>query len=313
MKTQFKNYILLLEHFKDEATCHALLEKQRWNGNPICPHCKHDKVYRTNRGFKCANKDCHKKFSVTVGTIFENSKIPLRYWFAAIYIATAHKKGISSHQLSRDLGITQKTAWFILQRVREMLKVEAPNMVDGTVELDETGVGGKERNKHKKIRKRENKGTGFIGKTMVFGVLQRAGNVWTKIVPDTTGKTLKPIIKGSIGTDVTIITDGAGAYSGLNKEYHHEVVYHEKDEYVRGEYHTNGIEGYWSLLKRGIIGIYHNVSPKHLHRYCDEFSYRYNTRKIKDCDRFVDVLTKVSGTRITYNKLTKNTDESKKA
>jgi transposase-like protein len=305
MKTDFKSKLELTRYYADEDNCKKLLAQQRWGDTPACPHCGNaGKIYVTNRGYKCGEKTCYKKFTVTTGTIFEHTRIPLNKWFEGIFVISAHKKGISSHQLAKDIDVSQKTAWFILHRVREMLKANTPEILEeGTVEVDETAVGGKEGNKHKKLRNRANKGTGFVGKTMVMGVLHRDGKVWTKVVPDTTKKTLQPIVRNTVGKKVTLITDTAGGYAGLNKEYHHETVNHTKDEYVRGEYHTNGIEGYWSLLKRGIIGIYHQVSPKHLQRYCDEFSYRYNSRKITDVDRFTRVLTHCEG-KLTWNRLT---------
>lgn len=305
MKTEFKNIIEVLDYFKDEETCKKLLELQRWGGKPICPHCGCDKVYRTNRGYRCSDKTCFKKFSVTVGTIFENSKIKLRLWFTAIYICTSNKKGVSSHQLSRDLGVTQKTAWFILQRVREMLKENAPQLLNDIVEIDETYVGGKARNKHawqrKLIRER---GTGYIDKTMVFGILQRKSKVLTHVVSRNDGNVLKPIIRNIVENGTIVMTDGFGAYAGLDKDYQHEVINHHKGEYFREGFHTNTIEGFWSILKRGIVGIYHHVSPEHLHRYCNEFSYRYNTRSQTDTERFVNVLKRVDSGSLTYNKLT---------
>jgi len=308
MKTQFKNVIEILDYYKSEEKCKQLLIQQRWNGKPACPHCASEKVYITDRGYKCANKECYKKFSVISGSIFENTKIKLRYWFAAIYLITAHKKGISSHQLAKDLGVTQKTAWFILQRVRAMLKDKAPQMLSSVVEIDETYVGGKAGNKHAKERKKlREKGTGYIDKAMVFGILERQGKVFTQVVPANDGKVLKPIILDKVKEGAIVMTDGFGAYKGLDKlkGFQHEVVNHHQGEYFREGFHTNSIEGYWSIFKRGIIGIYHYVSPKHLHRYCDEFTYRYNTRHITDNDRFISALTNADGVRLKYTELTK--------
>jgi transposase-like protein len=242
---------------------------------------KHYK-FQNSRTYKCA--DCKKKFNSKIGTIFENTKVPLSKWFVAIYIATSHKKGISSLQLSKDVSVTQKTAWFILHRIRETLKTKAPYMLTGMVEVDETYVGGKSSNKHKSLRK---KGTGYTNKTMVFGTLQRNGVVYNKIVKNVDGETLKTMIRKLVNKNVVIVSDGFGAYKDLDKEYkQHEVINHAADEWVKGEFHTNSIESYWSLLKRGIYGIYHYVSPKHLHRYCSEFEFRYNARKANEYDRF---------------------------
>lgn len=299
MEMKFKNLIELQKYFNNENICWDYLEQLRWNGKIICPFCKSGKHYKfkNSRTYKCA--DCKKKFNAKIGTIFENSKIPLSKWFFSIYIATSHKKGLSSIQLSKDIGVTQKTAWFILGRIREMLKTKAPYMLNGTVEVDEAYVGGLERNKHKSQRKNI---SGYTDKTMVFGVLQRDGNVWTKMVSGVSGEMLKPIIRKTIGKDCTLISDGFGAYHGLNKEYHHEIINHNQDEWARGGFHTNTIEGFWSQLKRGIYGVYHHASPKHLHRYCSEFEFRYNTRKLNESDRF-DYSFINCEKRLTYNEL----------
>jgi transposase-like protein len=293
-----------LKYFHDEKTCVEFLTQQRWGSTVACPHCGNCKVYTTNRGYKCAEKTCAKKFSVTSGTIFENTKLPLSIWFGAMYLVTSHKKGISSLQLATDLGITQKTAWFLNHRIREMLKDKAPQMLDGMVELDETFVGAKAKNIHASKRKNlKRNANGFEHITPVFGLLQRGGNVITFVLPEVNKANLKPLMLNNVATTATICTDNFGGYRDLKHSFkRHEIVSHSNGEYVRGDWHTNTIEGYWSLLKRGIIGIYHFVSRKHLHRYCDEFSFRYNSRKIATMDRFENAFTNIEG-RLTYKGL----------
>ncbi len=302
MELKFRNLIELQTYFKDEETCWNYLENLRWNDKVVCPFCNNEGHYhfKNSHTYKC--KSCKKKFNAKVGTIFENSKIPLSKWFVAIYIATSHKKGISSLQLSRDIGVTQKTAWFILHRIREMLQVKAPKMLNSMVEIDETYVGGKSTNRHKHKRKNQR---GYTNKTMVFALLERNGQVITKVVPKNDGNTLTPIIRENVDRSNTLVTDGFQAYKYLKEEYSHIIVNHLEDEWTNGIYHTNTVEGFFAILKRGIYGIYHFVSPKHLQKYCNEFSFRYNTRKIKEAERFNYSLS-VCDRRLKYKDLINN-------
>lgn len=324
MIPKFKNVVQVLDYFNNESKCRKLLELQRWNGKITCPHCEKEGIvsgnpYITSRGFKCSEKTCYKKFTVTTATVMHNTKIPLRLWLVAFYLHTAHKKGISSYQLSRDLGVTQKTGWFILGRIREMMKEDNTEILTGTIEADETFVGGKRKNKHKKVRE-SLKGTGAVTQQPVLGMLQRAETVTVirphKLIPTKTeeqtiilkpskivnviineakGEIMQPILKRAINPNAIFVSDGFGGYYDLQAFFkQHEIINHSQDEFVRGAYHTNGIEGYWSLLKRGIIGIYHQVSPKHLHRYCNEFTYRYNRRNVTDQDRFFKSLKRIA-------------------
>jgi transposase-like protein len=283
METRFKNLIELQKQFSDEETCWNHLEALRWAGRVVCPFCNSLDHYKFNNSHTYKCKDCKKKFNAKIGTIFENTKVPLSKWFVSIYIATSHKKGISSLQLSRDIGVTQKTAWFILHRIREMLKAKAPRMLSGTVEIDETYIGGKNVFRHKSLKK---KGTGSTAKTAVFSILQRGGFLWNSHVDHAYKETMLPIIDKCVGKEVTIYTDGSKIYNDLDQDYKHETVDHKSKEYVRGDVHTNTVEGSFSLLKRGIYGIYHSVSPKHLQRYCDEFAFRYNVRKGTEKGKF---------------------------
>lgn len=296
----FKNLQQLFDTFKTEEDCRTYLEQQRWNGNVECPFCGATKVYRTNRGFKCADKFCAKKFSVTVGTIYENSKVGLRVFFAALYLISSSKKGISSLQLSRQLGITQKSAWFVLHRIREMLKDKAPKKLRNVVEVDETYVGGKNGNRH---ADKKRKSQGGADKTPVLGMVQRHGKVVAKVVPDTSHETLLPHMVAMVEEGSIMVSDQFyKTYKPILEPYKQVVVKHSDGEYVRGAFHTNTIEGFWALLKRGIFGIYHQVSPKHLQRYVDEFAARYNSREVKDHERFIASLKNCEG-RLKYTQL----------
>jgi len=309
---KFKSLPQLLDYFKDEQTCIEYYENIRWGGNPVCPHCGSENPYKTNRGYKCSNSCCHKKFTVKVGTIFENSKIPFRTWFAAIFLATNHKKGISSVQLASDLGITQKTAWFVLHRIREMLKEKAPKMLGekNMVEVDEAYIGGKERNKHfSKQRSSDNPnfnndGTEYKPKRMVVGLVERGGDIVVRHVPRATQKEIKPLLNKYISKGSEVHTDEASVYNGLGQIHTHKTVVHSASQYVVGNCHTNTIENFWSVLKRGINGIYHHISEKHLERYLDEYAARFNTRELTAQER-IDWFLGRSESALTYNNLTK--------
>lgn len=300
----FKSILEFQKHFDTDDKCRLHLEEQRWGKTPACPFCASVNVTRIKAGkrFQCNERECRKQFSVLVGTVAENTKIPLTKWFLAMYILSNHSKGISSLQLASWLGVTQKTSWFLNHRIRVMLTEKAPKVLQGIVEVDETFVGGKISNKHKSKRK------DFVGpisnKTTVFGAVERQGRVKTKVVPDTKLPTLVKAVKDTVLKGSIMVSDENLAYKNLGSGFKHVSVNHSKEEYVRGAAHTNTIEGFWSLLKRQITGIHHNVSPKHLQRYCDESSYRYNRKHLAQDERFEAALKNCDG-RLKYNELIK--------
>jgi transposase-like protein len=308
----FKNLISLCDTFKMEQDCVKYLIEVRYNGKITCPNKNcvanefedgSNKIYHFSDGktFKCSC--CKKRFSVRVGTIFEDSKIELRKWFMAIYLLTAHKKGISSCQLARDISITQKTAWFMLSRLRHASSIFATEQFTGTVEMDECYIGGKEGNKHIDKRFKNEK-------SVVFGMKEReSGKTKTFAVQSAEYKILGQKVIDNVALGSNIMTDGFHSYDSLEKFYKRDVINHSVGEYVRIDkarqsvkIHTNGIEGYWSLVKRGINGIYHWVSKKHLQKYLNEFDFRFNSRFISDSSRFEYYLTNTSK-KLSYKKL----------
>ncbi len=299
---EFKSILDLLKAFPDEETCSKHLEELRWNGNVTSPFDPTSTVYKcAGNKYKCRNTG--KYFNVRTGTLFDSTKIDLPRWFLAIYLITSHKKGISSIQLSKDINVTQKTAWFMNHRIRNCFGMGDPTDSigsDGAVELDETYVGGKNKNRHKSKRVSDNS-----EKTTVLGILERGGKVMAVKVPDRSRSTLQPIIEQAVVAGAKVVSDEWDGYNGLYSMYDHKKVNHRAKEYVNLEdrsIHNNTIEGFWSLLKRGIIGIYHFTSRKHLQKYVDEFAFRYNTRKMKESARFYMLFNEMEN-RLTYKAL----------
>lgn len=292
----FKSVLEFQKEFDTDEKCRQYLEAQRWGDTPACPHCGSVNVCRfttDTRIFKCREKECRKKFSVTVGTIYQDTKISLTKWFLATYILSVHSKGISSLQLSILLGVTQKTAWHLNHRIREMLTEKNPDLLNDVVEVDETYIGGKISNKH--VSKRAAL-KALDNKAMVFGAVQRNGKVKTTVIPKTRLENINPIVESWIEENSTMVTDEHKAYNKLHLKYNHERVNHRNQEYVRGNAHTGTIDGYWSILKKQIVGIHHSVSPKHLQRYCNESAFRYNNKKVEQDERFATALSNCEGT-----------------
>jgi transposase-like protein len=298
---EFKSLKDLLTKLSDEKVAREYVEDMRWGGNPVCPHCGAFKPYKLKDGktYRCKDKTCKRDFTVLVGSIFENSKIPLSTWMAALYLLTGHKKGISSLQLGRDLGVTQKTAWFMTHRIRLIMGEPEPAPLECIVEVDETYVGGKFANMNRAKRKEMQK-WGRDNKTAVMGMVQRDGKARLTVIGS---NTFKDVVRDNVDNAAVIVTDTHLSYAGLGQEYAaHLTVNHSQSEYRNGLAFTNTVEGFFSSLKRSIYGIYHSVSPKHLHRYCEETSYRYNTRKISDKERFNITLQNTKG-RLKYKNL----------
>lgn len=304
--SDIKSVLQLVQAFPTEQSCINQLELMRWNGNVVSPFDYTSKVYNC-KGNKYQCKNTGKYFNVKTATIFDNTKIELQKWFLGIWLVTAHKKGISSLQLGRDLDITQKSAWFMLQRIRNCFGVN-DTTATGIVEIDETYIGGDNKNKSNTKRKElhvNGAQTGGNHKAPVVGILERGSDVKAIVFPKgkVNGVSLRPVIADNVAKDANVVTDGFGGYYGLDKVYKsHTIINHYKSKYVKGMFHTNTLEGFWSLLKRGIDGIYHAVSYKHLQKYVNEFSFRYNSRKLNDCERFNMLLSRIEN-RITYKEL----------
>ena len=328
----FNSLLDIIEYFRDEQTAIEYLVNKRWKNGVVCPHCGVEKTYSfaDKKRYKCAK--CRQQFTAKVGTIFEDSKIQLRKWFVAVYLITSHKKGISSHQLAKDLKVTQKTAWFMLHRIRFALGNGSFDMPLGgegeTIAVDETFVGGKNKNRHKDKKVEGSQGRSFKDKTPVLGMLQKeqaeyierphkviAGKtVKEKIVNipaivkcvvtvDTSEDSLKPAIEDIVKHGSIIVSDEWKAYNNLKTNYDHRIVDHKAKEYVNANGDTtNPIEGFWMLFKRSYIGIYHYMSRKHLQKYADESAFRYNTIRMSEGGRVNFLMNNVSG-RLTYNAL----------
>ncbi|MGC1361817.1 MAG: IS1595 family transposase [Silvibacterium sp.] len=317
-----KGLLQATRYFDDPDVCVDFVASMRWPQGVICPHCEGDRVsyLSSRRIWKCMNKDCHKQFSVKTQSVFEDSPIALDKWLTAVWLVVNCKNGISSYEIMRHVGVTQKSAWFMLHRIRLALRQGNWSKIDGDsgpVEVDETFIGGKYNNMHRS--RRIGLGNGLKadrGKAVVMGMLEReARRVRAKVIPDVSRETLQNEILNQIERKATVYTDKATGYDRLkSQDFVHETVNHMQ-EYVRGEVHTQGIENFWSLLKRGLKGTYVAVEPFHLDRYVDEQVFRYNNRATKDnplddADRFMLAVSQIYNKRITYAELTGKVGET---
>lgn len=303
---------LTAPEFTDEEIARTKVEEGRWPNGPVCPHCDGternysiaaDAAKKIRVGlYKCG--DCDGQFTVKVGTVFEGSKVPLSKWLLAIHLMCASKKGMSSKQLERILGVTYKTAWFMSHRIREAMRDDGPGVMGGngkTVEVDETFGDNKKPRGHRK-------GRGYAHKKLILSLVERDGRARSFHVPAVNAKTLRPILKEQIAADTRVMTDDAGQYSGTKEPMtahfqEHGVVKHSIGEYIRGDIHTNTIESYFAIMKRGLVGTFHLVSPQHLKRYLGEFDFRYNYREktgYDDRERARIALMGIEGERLMY-------------
>ena len=295
-------------YFSNPDNCIDYIAIRRWPNGVICPGCGSIKVSAfnaTRRTWKCGSHHPKREFSVKVGTIYEDSPIPLDKWLTATWMLTNCKNGVSSYEIARDVKVTQKSAWFMLQRIRLAMQDDFfGSKLGGEVEVDETFIGGKARNMHVGERKRRITGTGTKDKTAVMGILERGGKVRASVVPNRRKTVLQEEVRKHVTAGAALYSDALMSYDGLATDYAHQVVDHAT-QYVNGRVHTNGLENFWSLLKRGISGTYVSVEPFHLHRYLDEQMFRFNNRKdLDDAGRFDLAVRQIVGKRITFAQLT---------
>ena len=297
-----------IKYFSDQDNCLQYVVARRWPMGVTCPTCgRKDVVFLANqRKWQCKSVHSHRQFSVKVGTIFEDSPLGLDKWLPTVWLLTSCKNGVSSYEISRDLGVTQKTAWFMAHRIRLAMQSGTFVKMGGNgngVEIDESFIGGNARNMHASKRRKVITGTGGKDKTAAMGMLERDGQIRTFVVENRKKHELQSKVREHVSAGAAIYTDELLSYSGLEAEYQHEVINHAV-EYVRGNVHTNGIENFWSLLKRSLHGTYVSVEPFHLFRYLDEQAYRYNHRKNEnDSDRFSRAIFNIKGKRLTYKEL----------
>jgi transposase-like protein len=305
-----KTLLEAVNYFSNDAVCVDFITKFRWaDGKPVCPKCGSLNVcwLKSRPAFRCREKGCKNGFSLKTGSIMEDSPLPITKWVPAIWFVLNHKNGVSSCEVGRALGITQKSAWHLCHRIRKAISNGSFVKMSGTVEIDETHVGGKEKFKHRlkhsslqTWKNRQNK----YKKTTVMGMIERGGEFRGKVVDSQRRKDLLPEIVANIAEGATVYTDALASYDKLNEAYNHDSINHAVGQYVKGDVHTNTMENFWSCFKRSIKGTYIQVAPFHIDRYLDEQAFRYNYRKLDDAGRFEMAMPKIFGKRLTYAELT---------
>ena len=292
-------------YFADPDNALKYFAAKRWPNGVFCPDCgtKEPMFLKSRRIWKCRATRCRKQFSAKVGTVMNESAIPLEKWLPVMWLVANCKNGVSSCEIARDIGVTRKTAWFMLHRVREAMQEKTATKLSSEIEVDESFIGGKSRNMHAKRRAEVITGTGGTDKAIALGMVERGGNVSTFAVPNRRKHELRGKIRQHVKAGSALFSDALQSYNGLNGEYQHAVVDHAV-EYVRSNVHTNTMENFWSLVKRQLHGTYISVEPFHLFRYLDEQSFRHNARKLTDAERFSHVCSQVAGRRLTWDRLT---------
>lgn len=307
--TAFKSVVDLMAKLKTDSDCRNYLKQLLWKTDMPsgCPRCGNTTTYafKDGRTYKCAA--CREKFNLLTGTIFENTKLPLNKWIACLWMSTSYKRGISSYQVARNIGVTQKTAWFMMQRIRQLFEHLKPESLEGVCTCDETFVGGKNKNRHKNKRydfKNGNDQRKFADKISVFGVMEVHGKVISKSVPDVKMSSLQPLLLQYVKKKSTVMTDEWKAYQYINHFFEHKICSHLRGEYVSKDgATTNPIENYWSHVKRAVIGTYYHLTRKHIDRYLNEFDFKFNYRDLCDGDKFNLVLAQLPNSRLKYQTL----------